>query len=549
MKNIVVLLILLILQPRYFIASNKNIGASSISLDTNNSFIRYFIRDKKWALTCDSKVSGDGFTSVITSWTTFWRINEYIMQNKIECYNNYSGTPVWFHLAESPEWTSLMPYASYVSMSQNGEYTVWSNFDKFYLFNGQNGNEIWNYNVFNLADSTVDSTYRAELVEITRNGEIIIATIRGTIPAYTPVYILAFNRNSPVPIWYHCFKTEWLNRSFIGINISANDSLVIANQYMNFYVMKTYTGEIIYSGIVNPHNPNNYGVGCRQGISGDGSIIAVGNNYGYLRVYKWYGNTYNYLWEDQEPPGASWNPVYAIDVSSDGTKIAAGAFITVNPGYSYTGRIRYYETERGKVPLWIHTDSGRVNYLSFSNNGKILCAATDGSMFTRHENNLLIFNTNYNTNVPVFAVCDSGSFWKCSVSDDGTTVIGTGKAMHSWELGRGKIFYNIFIDTSAMPMGISSTQNKIPEEFTLYQNFPNPFNPVTVINYELPAVSYVTLKIYDMLGKEVTALVNEKQSAGSYSVKWDGSNYPSGVYFYKLTAEDYTNTKKMILIK
>jgi hypothetical protein len=525
MKCILALLIFFILQPRYFNAGNKNIGASSISSDSNNSFPRYFIRDKKWALTCDSKVSGDGFTSVITSWNTFWRTNEYIMQNKIECYNDFSSTPVWSHLAESPDW---------------------SNFDKFYLFNGHNGNEIWNYDIFNFADSNYN---RAGLVEITRNGEIIIAAIAKVTPDSIPVYILGFNRNFPYPLWFHSFPTGWLNRSFIGINISANDSLVIANQYMNFYVIKTYTGEIIYHGIVNPRNPNNYGVGCRQGISGDGSIIAVGNNYGYLRVYRRNGNTYNYLWEDQEPPGVSWNPIYAIDVSSDGKKIAAGAFITVNPNNSYTGRIRYYETEYGPEPLWIHTDSGRVNYLSFSNNGKILCVATDGSMFTRREDNLLIFNTSYITNVPVFAVCDSGSFWKCSASDDGTTVIGTGKAMHSWELGRGKMFYNIFIDTSALPLGVTTTENKIPKEFVLYQNYPNPFNPITVINYELPAADYVTLKIYDMLGREAAVLVNGKQSAGSYNIRWDATNYPNGVYFYKLTVGDYANTKKMVLIK
>lgn len=414
------------------------------------------------------------------------------------------------------------------------------------MFNGQNGNELWNFNLFDLADSN----HRAGLVEITRNGEIIIATILKVIPDSIPVYILGFDRNSSVPIWYHGFRTGWLNNNFIGINISGNDSLFIANQYMNFYVMKTYTGEIIYRGIVNPHNPNNYGVGCRQGISGDGSVIAVGNNYGYLRVYKRNANTYNYLWEDQEPPGVNYNPVYAIDVSSDGKKIAAGAFITVNPNYSYTGRIRYYETEHGHVPLWIHTDSGRVNFLSFSDNGKILCAATDGSMFTRRENNLLIFNTSYNTNIPVFAVCDTGSFWKCSVSDDGTTVISTGKAMHSWEWGWGGIFYNIFIDTSALPIGISSTQNKIPKEFSLFQNYPNPFNPVTKIYYDLPERNTVSLKVYNVLGELVTVLINnEIKNAGNYFADFDGTNFASGIYYYELEAGSYRETKKMVLIK
>ena len=89
----------------------------------------------------------------------------------------------------------------------------------------------------------------------------------------------------------------------------------------------------------------------------------------------------------------------------------------------------------------------------------------------------------------------------------------------------------------------------VPSIFELRQNYPNPFNPNTTISYVLPAKNYVTLKIYNVLGREVSILVNEKQSAGSYKVKWYGSNYSSGVYFYKLTAGYFTETKKMILIK
>ena len=65
----------------------------------------------------------------------------------------------------------------------------------------------------------------------------------------------------------------------------------------------------------------------------------------------------------------------------------------------------------------------------------------------------------------------------------------------------------------------------------------------------MPADNFVTIKIYNVLGREIAVLVNEKQSAGSYKIKWDGSNYTSGVYFYKLTAGYFTETKKMILIK
>jgi hypothetical protein len=93
-----------------------------------------------------------------------------------------------------------------------------------------------------------------------------------------------------------------------------------------------------------------------------------------------------------------------------------------------------------------------------------------------------------------------------------------------------------------------STAN-IPTEFALAQNYPNPFNPSTTINYELPASNFVTLKIYDLTGKEVMTLVNENQNAGRYTAIFNGSNLASGMYFYKITAGEFTFVRKMVLIK
>jgi len=88
-----------------------------------------------------------------------------------------------------------------------------------------------------------------------------------------------------------------------------------------------------------------------------------------------------------------------------------------------------------------------------------------------------------------------------------------------------------------------------PKNFDLSQNFPNPFNPTTKINYQLPKNSVVTLKIFDILGNEITSLVNEEQAAGNYQINFNGSRLSSGVYFYKIQAGDYVETKKLILTK
>ena len=97
--------------------------------------------------------------------------------------------------------------------------------------------------------------------------------------------------------------------------------------------------------------------------------------------------------------------------------------------------------------------------------------------------------------------------------------------------------------------GNNEITTSLPTEFSLSQNYPNPFNPSTVINYELPSSNFVTLKIYDLVGKEVATLMNEKLDAGRYTATFNGSNLASGMYFYKISAGNFTFVKKMVLIK
>lgn len=96
--------------------------------------------------------------------------------------------------------------------------------------------------------------------------------------------------------------------------------------------------------------------------------------------------------------------------------------------------------------------------------------------------------------------------------------------------------------------GIQSPR-MVPKEFALSQNYPNPFNPATVINYQLPVTSRVTIKVYDLLGREVLTLVDEVKTAGYYSVNFYGSTFSSGIYFYRMTTGTFTQTNQMMLIK
>lgn len=109
-----------------------------------------------------------------------------------------------------------------------------------------------------------------------------------------------------------------------------------------------------------------------------------------------------------------------------------------------------------------------------------------------------------------------------------------------------------FLDTLKifnLPTHIDNKKENVPDEYLLYQNYPNPFNPTTVINYQLPVNSFVTLKVYDILGKEIATLVKDFKETGKYSVTFDASKLASGTYIYKLTADKFSDVKKLILLK
>jgi len=120
-------------------------------------------------------------------------------------------------------------------------------------------------------------------------------------------------------------------------------------------------------------------------------------------------------------------------------------------------------------------------------------------------------------------------------------------SLTGWVVGDSGIILKT--TTGGVLTNFSNISSEIPDKFSLSQNFPNPFNPRTIINYQLSMFSFVSIKVYDVLGNEVVELVNEKQNAGSYSVEFDGSGFASGIYFYRLETGSFVDTKKMTLIK
>ena len=145
---------------------------------------------------------------------------------------------------------------------------------------------------------------------------------------------------------------------------------------------------------------------------------------------------------------------------------------------------------------------------------------------------------------------DGGSSWSLEPAPDGSQIfdIEFTDRRNGWAVGNN----GAILKYNSKLININSNNSNIPQSVILFQNYPNPFNPSTKINYELRIKNYefVSLKIFDALGREVAVLINQKQNAGRYEIGFDGSDFPSGIYYYTLTADgNVIDTKRMVLIK
>ena len=243
--------------------------------------------------------------------------------------------------------------------------------------------------------------------------------------------------------------------------------------------------------------------------------------------------------------------------------------------------------------IWFGTNIGRIYYsFDFGNNWSystvscpiILTLTLNGNIGFAAEG--CVFKTtnaglNWNSfNLPHASVIDyfthvDDKFWYATIdsiyysSDQGNHFV-LDHVAHSfdfyWQISLKKIDSQIVgwavgqygtVSKYTSPIGIKPMSSEIPKEFKLSQNYPNPFNPTTKIRFEIPlpplsergAGGFVRLVIYDLLGHEVATLINEQLKPGVYEIEWDVGNFSSGVYFYRLQAGSFSESKKMLMLK
>ena len=272
-------------------------------------------------------------------------------------------------------------------------------------------------------------------------------------------------------------------------------------------------------------------------------------------------------------PTLSWNPVAGatnydvyVSISPYGSSnikyqqiCVSGTSLTIPTGYLTNGNLYRWNMQANvncgscvslnSSPLYFQTQNlcaavsittqptNQTDTVGSTATFSVSVSGTEPFSFSWYKNGILQTSTNTSSatnayTTPTLTIVGSGDYYYCLIKNCSDT-----KQAQS-----NNAYLTVVTD-------VTENNNSIPKFYNLSQNHPNPFNPSTIIRYDLPKEGMVTIKIYDILGREVKTLVNEYKNAGSYNVEFNASNLSSGTYFYKITAGDFTEIKKLILLK
>ncbi|MEO6694200.1 MAG: SBBP repeat-containing protein, partial [Ignavibacteria bacterium] len=297
---------------------------------------------------------------------------------------------------------------------------------------------------------------------------------------------------------------------------------------------------------------SSYDIASALAVDAAGNVYVTGFSYDSLSSEDYATIKYNSSGEEQwisKYNGSSneFDISTAIDVDGAGNVYVTGYSFDSNSSEDYA-TIKYNSSG---FQLWVSKYNGSGNdydiamALKTDNNGNVYVTGYSYASVNSEDYATIKYNSSGEEQwSEIFEDKTNGSDIANSIEVDGLgNVYVTG---YSYEGSSRDDYVTI---KYSQTVGISQNSNTIPVNFILNQNYPNPFNPKTIINYELPFSNFVSIKVYDILGNEVIALVNERQNAGIYSVDWNAVGYPSGVYFYKLETERFADVKRMLLIK
>jgi len=396
-----------------------------------------------------------------------------------------SGNELWSPLAIGGG-LSATPVVDSIS---NQLYIGVSN-KNFVAVNKSTGTVSWNY----FADAPI-----ATSAAITPDRKLIFATVKGTVYGFD----LANQSNPPAPAWE------------IPLYDSIYSSPAVDNKGFTYFC--TMKGKI-YKISMLPLQQAAIVWQAQAGGAITGSPVIDGNGTLYV--------------------GCGDSKLYAIDAESGNIKwtYPSGSPIFSTPTVSDIGMI-YFGNHSGKVVAmdsssvvhWYYQDSTSVDAPLLYNRGTLYVGTVGGRLLAFYDD------------------ADSSTH-AMGAKKSGLSKVNVGMLSPVWGTFHGNN-QRTGVFSGKVITKVNDKTNLLPNEYSLLQNYPNPFNPATKIDYNLPMSSFVTLKVYDVLGREVKALVAERQSAGLHSVILNAEDLPSGVYFYRLSAGRFVATRKLMLIK
>lgn len=247
---------------------------------------------------------------------------------------------------------------------------------------------------------------------------------------------------------------------------------------------------------------------------------------------------------------ASLRKILYADISnsagiSTGSVNVVGAFSGIREGGGYTyafnrDTVAIYNFQNVSAPLLLSTT---IVPQTLNPGNFIRDVSGDGLTLMLGTAEGVYFYDISNASAPRFSDKFVTGFGATSVYIDGSTIV-------SFNFGRGYPGYDGYVSYALGPTGVKDgSASNIPVHFSLNQNYPNPFNPSTTITFGIPLKGDVSLKVFDLLGREVATLVSGKLEAGTHTVQWNGSSAASGVYFYRLKSGNFDQTKKLVILK
>ncbi|MFI5144278.1 MAG: T9SS type A sorting domain-containing protein [Ignavibacteria bacterium] len=368
-------------------------------------------------------------------------------------------------------------------------------------------------------------------------------------------------------------NTNYTSATYMYLGCSF-DSTYSSNLHVNRQKYAHIINPFVASPTIDYSQPGNVNNG---GFYWNSSGVPAGTYLWTDIAYTHNASSVNRVYTVYNVPGSSNYNIYVAysddyGATSAGSSIANtnvdyGARLAFNGGTNTTGMIalvRQFSGTDWDSYYFNTTDGGATWPTSGYIDGSSNRARTVDIIAVRSANNL--YRVGYDQDSAsgnfAFYVGGNGSGWnspsRLAISPTGsdstfTKVIagyrngGGDDCFALYSMGSGTGTYSSRLCQSTV--GVGNNNQQVPNVYSLSQNFPNPFNPATEIKFSIPGQSFVKLVVYDINGNEVATLVNNEKPAGNYSVKFDATNFASGIYFYKLTAGSFESTKKMALVK